>query len=191
MKSSIIDSITQHQLVVNSLLINNMENIERFCAAVVNAFKCRGKLLIAGNGGSAADSQHLSAEFVGRFQTDRLPLPAIALTTDTSIMSAVGNDFGFENIYVRQVQALCESTDVLLMISTSGNSENLIRAAAEARKKNAVTVGLLGKDGGKLSKIVDIPIIVDSGLTARIQECHILIGHILCEICDENFTNVN
>ncbi len=140
-----------------------------------------GKLLLCGNGGSAADAQHLATECMVRLQADRCPLPAIALTTDTSLLTAAGNDWGFETVFARQVEGLGQTGDVLLVISTSGNSPNVIRAVEEAHRRGVYTLGLLGKDGGKLRQMVEIALVVPSSSTQRVQEVHITIGHILCE----------
>jgi D-sedoheptulose 7-phosphate isomerase len=145
-----------------------------------------GKLLFFGNGGSAADAQHLAAEFVGRFIKDRQALPAIALTTDSSILTAVGNDYGFEQVFSRQIQALGRPGDIAVGISTSGQSSNVLAAMREARKLGLKTIGFSGKDGGALAKCVDIPIVVSSPNTARIQECHITIGHLICELAEKD-----
>jgi D-sedoheptulose 7-phosphate isomerase len=147
-----------------------------------------GKLLFFGNGGSAADAQHLAAEFVGRFRIERQALPAIALTTDSSILTAVGNDYGFEEIFARQVQALGRSGDVAIGISTSGNSLNVTGAIKQAAKQDLKTIGLAGRDGGSLARCVDISITVASSNTARVQECHITIGHILCELVENELS---
>ncbi len=137
-------------------------------------------MLLCGNGGSAADSQHLAAELMGRFSSARPALPAIALTTDTSLLTAVANDTGYERVFARQVEGLAQPGDVLVVISTSGESENLCAAARTAREKGARIIGFLGKGGGRLAKLVDIPLIIASKSTPRIQECHIAIGHIIC-----------
>ena len=147
-----------------------------------------GKLLFFGNGGSAADAQHLAAEFVGRFQIERHALPAIALTTDSSILTAVGNDYGFDQIFARQVQALGRPGDVAIGISTSGNSPNVTGAIKQAAKQDLKTIGLAGKDGGSLAKAVDVSIVVASTNVARVQECHITIGHILCELVENDLS---
>jgi D-sedoheptulose 7-phosphate isomerase len=139
-----------------------------------------GKLLICGNGGSAADAQHLATECMVRLETERAPLPAIALTTDTSLLTAAGNDYGFETIFARQVAGLGRPGDVLLVISTSGNSPNVVRAVEEAHRCGLHTLGLLGKDGGRLKQMVHMALVVPSPSTQRIQEVHITIGHILC-----------
>ena len=139
-----------------------------------------GKLLICGNGGSAADAQHLATECMVRLEAERTPLPAIALTTDTSLLTAAGNDYGFETIFARQVAGLGRPGDVLMAISTSGNSPNVVRAVEEAHRRGLRTLGLLGRDGGRLKDIVHIALVVPSSNTQRIQEVHITIGHILC-----------
>jgi D-sedoheptulose 7-phosphate isomerase len=154
--------------------------------AVTACLRAGAKLLFCGNGGSAADAQHLAAEFVGRFLLERRGLPAVALTTDSSIVTAVGNDYGFEQIFSRQVQALGRPGDIAVGISASGNSPNVIAAMREARKQGLKTIGLSGRDGGALAKCVDIPIVVNSPLTARIQECHITIGHLICELSEND-----
>lgn len=140
-----------------------------------------GKVLWLGNGGSAADSQHLAAELVGRYTRERPGLASIALTTDTSILTAVGNDYGFEQIFARQIDALCQAGDVVMGLSTSGNSPNVIAALRLARERRAVTVGFTGADGGALLTIADHCFTVPSKVTARIQEAHILIGHLICD----------
>jgi D-sedoheptulose 7-phosphate isomerase len=139
-----------------------------------------GKILLCGNGGSAADAQHLATECMVRLEAERAPLPAIALTTDTSLLTAAGNDHGFETIFARQVAGLGRPGDVLLAISTSGNSPNVVRAVEEAHRRGLHTLGLLGKDGGRLKEMVHIALVVPSFSTQRIQEVHITLGHILC-----------
>jgi D-sedoheptulose 7-phosphate isomerase len=139
-----------------------------------------GKLLLCGNGGSAADAQHLAAECMVRLQVQRAPLPALALTTDTSLLTAAGNDDGFETMFARQVAGLGRSGDVLLAISTSGNAPNVVRAVAEARGRKLHTLGFLGKDGGALRQLVDLALVVPATNTQRIQEVHITVGHIIC-----------
>jgi phosphoheptose isomerase len=140
--------------------------------------------LFFGNGGSASDAQHLAAEFVGRFVIERRGLAAIALTTDSSILTAVGNDYGFDRIFARQIEALGRPEDVAIGFSTSGNSPNVLAAMKQATDQNLKTIGLAGKDGGQLAKIADVAITVASSRTARIQECHITIGHIWCELME-------
>lgn len=153
--------------------------------AIFNALNNKKKILICGNGGSAADSQHIAAELVIRMtKPNRPPVAAIALTTDTSILTAGGNDIGFENIFSRQVEALGQEGDILIAISTSGNSENVNRAIEEAKRKKMTTIGFLGKDGGASKNLVDIPIVVPVNDTQRIQEGHITISHIICGIIE-------
>ena len=152
---------------------------------VFQSWKNGGKLLICGNGGSAADSQHIAAELIGRFLAERQGYAALALTTNASILTAVGNDFGFNSIFSRQVQGLGGEHDVLLVISTSGNSSNCIAAVEEARVKNLKVHGFLGRDGGKLMKLVDSALVAPSNHTPRIQEVHITMGHLLCQVLEE------
>jgi D-sedoheptulose 7-phosphate isomerase len=147
----------------------------------VESLRAGGKLLFFGNGGSAADAQHLAAEFVGRYAAERAPLPAIALTTDSSALTAIGNDYGFDQVFVRQIRALGRRGDVAIAISTSGRSRNVIVGVEAAREAGLTTIALTGGDGGNLAPIVDVAIVVPSTATARIQECHIAIGHVLCE----------
>lgn len=143
-----------------------------------------GKILFCGNGGSAADSQHLAAELTGRFIQDRRPLAAMALSTDTSALTCIGNDYSFDEVFARQVAGLGRAGDLLVGISTSGNSRNVIRAVEEAQKLGMHTLGLLGRDGGQLRSLCQQSIVVPSPVTARIQECHILIGHTLCGLIE-------
>lgn len=143
-----------------------------------------GKILLMGNGGSAADSQHIAAELVGRYKRERKGLPAIALTTDTSILTSVGNDYGFEHVFARQVEALCNADDVVIGISTSGNSTNVVAGIEAARQAKAYTVALTGAGGGRLGTLCDLTLAIPSNDTPRIQEAHILIGHILCELAE-------
>lgn len=152
---------------------------------MATAIKDGNKILLFGNGGSAADAQHIAAEIVGRYKKERKGLPAIALTTDTSILTAVGNDYGFEVIFERQVEALCTPGDVAIGISTSGNSENVLRAIKKAHDLGATTVAFTGRNGGKLAEVAHYAFVVPSYDTPRIQECHITLGHVLCELIDE------
>ena len=148
-----------------------------------------GKLLLMGNGGSAADSQHIAAELIGRFKKERAAIPAIALTVDSSSLTALGNDYGFETIFSRQIEALATAKDAVIGISTSGNSQNVIRALNLARNMGAATIGLAGHGGGNMKDCVDICIVVPSDDTPRIQEVHITIGHIICEIIEQDLTH--
>lgn len=142
------------------------------------------KILFCGNGGSAADAQHLAAEFVNRFQMERPPLPAIALTTDSSILTAIGNDYGFDFVFEKQVQALGNAGDILVGISTSGNSPNVVRAMRAAREKGLITMGLTGRGGGEMVSLSDILFAIDHPLTALVQEIHITLGHLFCGLTD-------
>jgi D-sedoheptulose 7-phosphate isomerase len=152
---------------------------------IVAALAGGGKLMFCGNGGSAADSQHLASEFTGRFINDRRPLAALALTTDSSALTCIANDYSFDDVFCRQVLGLGREGDCLIAISTSGNSRNVIRAAEAARGGGMHTVGLLGRDGGKLRDLCDVPIVVPSMSTARIQEAHSFIGHTLCALVEQ------
>ncbi len=161
-----------------------LELIEKFAIETAQRLKKGGTLFLFGNGGSAADAQHIAAELIGRFSKDRLPIRAIALTTDTSVLTAVGNDYGFERVFERQVEGLVGKNDVVIGISTSGRSENVRRALLKAKEKGALTAGFLGKDGGTIKEIVDYAFVVPSNETPRIQECHITLGHTLCELLE-------
>jgi len=154
--------------------------------AMQQCIKDGGKILLMGNGGSAADSQHIAAEIVGRFKKERKGLPAIALTTDTSILTSVGNDYGYNYIFARQIEALCKPEDLVIGLTTSGNSANVVSAIEAANAIGATTVGMTGGSGGKLSALCKYNIVVPSSVTARIQEAHIFIGHSLCEILESD-----
>jgi D-sedoheptulose 7-phosphate isomerase len=179
-----IHSLREGAMLRLQLIETCLEAIVQSAHAIYMCLEGGGKVLFFGNGGSAADAQHLAAEFVGRFVQDRLPLAGIALTTDTSALTAIGNDYGFEHVYSRQVRALGRVGDVALGISTSGQSGNVLAGIESARERGLITIGLTGGDGGRLAPIVDIPIVIPSTSTARIQECHMAIGHILCELVD-------
>jgi D-sedoheptulose 7-phosphate isomerase len=180
------EAIREHVRVAQALA-DLAEPIARLGETMAQRLLAGGKILWMGNGGSAADSQHLAAEIVGRFVKERRGLPSIALTTDTSILTAVGNDYGYEQVFSRQVEALCTSQDVVVGISTSGNSPNVVRAIEAARALGAHTVAFTGQGGGKLAALCDTTLRIPSATTARIQECHILVGHILCEAIDARF----
>jgi len=155
--------------------------------AILVSYKKGGKVLLCGNGGSAADSQHLAAELVGRFKRERRALASVALTTDTSVLTCLANDYSYEDVFARQVEALADKNDLLIGLSTSGNSENVLRALRRAKSVGATTVGLLGRDGGKIKPECDHAIVVPSNDTARIQEMHIMIGHIVCDAVELAF----
>lgn len=170
-----------------------MNNIEKTINLICEAYENNKKLLICGNGGSAADSQHLAAEFISSFRSSfkRRSLPAIALTTDSSILTAYSNDFGFDGVFARQVEGLGNEGDILIGLSTSGNSKSVIEAFIEAKEKNMKIVALLGRDGGKLKDMADISIIVPAEETSRIQEGHILIYHIICDLVEKKLFKQN
>ena len=151
----------------------------------IELYKNGKKTILAGNGGSAADAQHIAAELVGRYGFDRPSIPSLALTTDSSNLTAIGNDYGYDKVFSRQLEGMGQSGDLFIGISTSGNSKNIIEAFNSAKKKNITTVSLVGKDGGMMAKLADIVIVVPSDSTPRIQESHILIGHILCDIIEK------
>jgi D-sedoheptulose 7-phosphate isomerase len=165
---------------------DNEELIARIVREICSALENGNKILLYGNGGSAADAQHLAAEWIGRFHQERRPMPAVALTTDTSVLTAVGNDYGFEQVFVRQVRALGRKGDIAFALSTSGNSPNVLRATEAAEELGMVTIGLTGRDGGRLASRVRYNLNVPHKLSARIQEVHIMIGHLLCQLTDEN-----
>lgn len=161
-----------------------LETVERAAGLCIDALRRGNKIMFAGNGGSAADAQHLAAELVGRLNYDRAPLPALALTTDTSILTAIGNDYGYEDVFQRQVHALGARGDVLIAISTSGRSKNILRALAAARDKGVATIGMTGSGGGEMTALCDLCLRVPSQETAKIQEAHIVLGHILCGLAE-------
>lgn len=177
--------IGEHLSVIEQVRKYCIPDIEKIAALCQTAILAGRTIFFCGNGGSAADSQHLAAEFVGRFVKERRGLSAVALTTDTSILTAVSNDYGYEQVFARQVEALMRPGDVLVGLSASGNSPNVIMAVLQAKKMGAVTIGLSGGNGGKLVNCCDVCVTVPDKVTARIQEAHILIGHIVCEIMDE------
>ena len=177
--------LADHLEVLQKLMDSDLPEKLETCAKYVEKALAEGhKVLFCGNGGSAADSQHLAAEFVGRFQKERKGLPAIALTVDTSILTAVANDYGYDTVFARQVQALGEPGDVLVGISTSGNSKNVLLAVEEAKAKGITCIGMTAEGGGKMAAACDICLAVPAKVTARAQEMHILMGHILCELVD-------
>jgi D-sedoheptulose 7-phosphate isomerase len=157
----------------------------------VEVLKNGKKILLFGNGGSAADAQHIAAELTGRYKTERGGLPGIALTTDTSALTAIGNDYGYDRVFDRQVEALANEGDMLIGISTSGNSGNVISALQLGRERGCKTVGLSGKGGGKMNSVCDVNVVVPSDNTPRIQEMHIMIGHIICQAIDDHFDPQN
>lgn len=164
---------------------SHSEEVAAAADTMIASIRQGGKVIIFGNGGSAADAQHIAAELVNRLNYDRPPIAALALTTDTSILTSVGNDSSFADLFERQLRALGRRGDVALAISTSGNSANVLRAVAAARELGIATIALAGRDGGKLAHTVDVALVVNAGSTQRIQETHITIGHILCELIED------
>ena len=163
----------------------NAEAVARAAEMIIASVKAGGKVLVFGNGGSAADAQHIAAELVNRLNYDHPPIPAIALTTDTSIITSIGNDSSFDKVFERQVRALGRKGDVALAISTSGNSPNVLRAVEAAREIGVTTIALAGRDGGKLATLAELALVVNADSTQRIQETHITIAHILCELVED------
>lgn len=185
MSSEVVQAeLAEHSEVMRRVASEMTDEIRDLARLVVETFRGGGKLLLCGNGGSAADAQHLAAEYVVRFSRDRAPLPAIALTTDTSVLTAGGNDLGFELVFERQVRALARAGDLLILHSTSGVSENLLRAAAAASELGVRTAALLADGGGPLRGRVDLALVVPTTSAARAQEAHIVIGHVVCELVD-------
>lgn len=168
-----------------ALLLTHLDIVKNIAGILITAFKNGHRLYLIGNGGSAADAQHIAGELVGRFKVNRRPLPAIALTTDTSVITALANDFGYDTCFARQIEALTNPGDVVLALSTSGNSKNILNAVQIAKDCGAITIGFTGKDGGLLKEAVDVCLRIPSTNTPRIQECHITIGHILCSLVEK------
>ncbi|MGZ3871736.1 MAG: D-sedoheptulose 7-phosphate isomerase [Mucilaginibacter sp.] len=183
----IIDELNDHQQLVKKVIEQLTGEIEAACEMMVSAIKNGHKVLTAGNGGSAADAQHIAAELSGRFVKQRKALPGIALTTDTSALTAIANDYGYDHVFSRQVEALAQPGDLFIGISTSGNSQGILNAIESANNLGCKTLGLSGRDGGKMNGLCDLNIIIPSDTTARIQEMHILVGHILCKAVDDLF----
>ncbi len=171
-------------------LKKNYKSIVIVARTIVKSLKNGHKVLLFGNGGSAADAQHIAAELAGRFYMDRKPLPAIALTTNTSILTAIANDYGYETIFIRQLQSLVEKGDVVIALSVGGSSPNVVLAIAEAKRAKAITIGITGKGGGEIGKMVDHLIDVPSRDTPRVQEAHITIGHIICYLVEKEIFKV-
>jgi D-sedoheptulose 7-phosphate isomerase len=186
MKEAIVKAFDESIRVKQAFLRDNLETLSQAIEAIIKAFKGGNKLLLFGNGGSAADAQHIAAEFTNRFLIERPPLPAIALTTDSSALTAIANDYDYAQVFAKQVQALGKAGDVALAISTSGNSPNVLAAIEACKKLNISTIGLTGGDGGKMIGKVDHVLRVSEGKNSpRIQETHILVGHVICDIVDQ------
>jgi D-sedoheptulose 7-phosphate isomerase len=186
MQDTIKNEIASHLNTVDKVKGKLVSEIQNVAEILVKTIGDGNKILLFGNGGSAADAQHIAAELSGRYKKERRGLPALALTTDTSALTAIGNDYGFEFIFSRQVEAVANSGDAIIGISTSGNSENVLQGLTKGKEQNCKIIGLSGYDGGKLNQVCDINIVVSSNNTARVQEMHILIGHILCQIIEDS-----
>jgi D-sedoheptulose 7-phosphate isomerase len=187
MKNYIIKQIadsaaTKQAILENETLLDTIVTVAKACVEVYRQGK---KTMLAGNGGSAADAQHIAAELVGRYGFDRPSIPSLALTTDTSNLTAIGNDYGYDKVFSRQLEGMAQEGDLFIGISTSGNSQNIINAFESAKDRGVTTVALVGRDGGKMGAMADYAIIIPSQSTPRIQESHILIGHILCDIIEK------
>ncbi len=185
MKNKIKTILEESIGVKQQVAASCVDDIRKSAESIISSLKKGGKLILCGNGGSAADAQHIAAEFVGRFKKERKALPAIALTTNTSVLTAIANDYGYNQVFKRQVEAIAAKNDVLMGISTSGNAVNVIEAVELANKIGLKTIALTGAGGGKLAKIATFSIKVPSFNTPRIQESHIVIGHIICELVED------
>ena len=188
MKNYIKDQIkksyeTKQAIYENEALLQKIETVATLCVKLYK--ESDKKTILAGNGGSAADAQHIAAELVGRYGFDRPSIPSLALTTDTSNLTAIGNDYGYDQVFSRQLEGMGQEGDIFFGISTSGNSQNIINAFESAKKKGITTVALVGRDGGKMGAMADYALVVPSNSTPRIQESHILIGHIICDIIEK------
>lgn len=188
MKNAIIKEFIEHQKTIEKVIQTMQEPLELASKLAVLTLKNGNKILLCGNGGSAADAQHIAAELTGRYKTERRGLPGIALTTDTSALTAIGNDYGYDRVFDRQVEALANKGDLLIGISTSGNSKNVINALKVAREMGCKTLGLSGRDGGEMNDLCDINLVVPSDDTPRIQEMHILFAHTICQIIDNELS---
>ncbi|MDD2703611.1 MAG: D-sedoheptulose 7-phosphate isomerase [Candidatus Omnitrophica bacterium] len=185
MRDKIKDLLLESIQVKEDLLHDYIDKIIEISILIIDSLKKDGKVMLFGNGGSASDSQHIAAELIGRFKKDRNALPAVALTTNTSIITSLANDYGYEVVFSKQIEALGRKNDVAIGISTSGKAKNVAMAIKQAKKMDIKTIALTGGDGGDLAKLADVSLVVPSAVTARIQEAHITIGHIVCEIIEQ------
>ncbi|MEQ1655862.1 MAG: D-sedoheptulose 7-phosphate isomerase [Nitrospira sp.] len=185
MKDFILKAFSDSATVKQQFARDHADRIAQVAALMVTAFRGGHKVLLFGNGGSATDAAHIAAEFVGRYKRERKPLPAIALATDIAAITCIANDYGFDELFARQVQAHGQKGDIAIAISTSGNSPNVLKGVAAARECGMITIAWSGGTGGKLAGLVDHPFVVPSTVTARIQESHITLGHVLCELVEE------
>ena len=191
MKSIIEFEFNEHLKTAQATMESISDSLETAANLCIDSLKDGGKILIFGNGGSAADAQHIAAELVGRYKTERIGLPAMALTTDTSALTAIGNDYGYDRIFNRQVEALANKGDVIIGISTGGSSGNVISGLKLAKELGCKTVGFSGRGGGDMNTLCDINLVVPAEDTARIQEMHIVIGHTICHLIDQAFIDEN
>ena len=187
MKNVIIKEFLAHQETIAKVIETMQEPLLEASKLAVETLRAGNKILLCGNGGSAADAQHIAAELTGRYKTERRGLPAIALTTDSSVLTSIGNDYGYDRVFDRQVEALANIGDLIIGISTSGNSKNIINALKLGREIGCKTLGFSGHDGGDMNNVCDINLVVPSDETPRIQEMHILFGHIICQLIDNKF----
>jgi len=188
MQAIILNEFKNHQKVIEDTISKIIPDVEKAAEIAIKTLKNGNKILFCGNGGSAADAQHIAAELSGRYKIERKGLPGVAITTDTSVLTAVGNDYGYDRVFDRQVEALANNGDLLIGISTSGNSQNIINAFKIAKILHCKTLGLSGKDGGKFNNNCDLNIVIPSFDTPRIQEMHILFGHTICQIIDDELS---
>jgi len=188
MEKNIIKAISKHKEALEILEKQSL-TVAKIATLLIESLEAGGKIIFIGNGGSAADAQHLAAELIGRFKKNRKALAAIALTTDTSILTAIGNDFGFDQIFSRQIEALANNKDILVGISTSGKSKNIVKALETSKTIGLKSIGFLGKDGGDIKSLVDVDLTISIENTPSIQEMHILAGHVICEIVEDHFSN--
>ena len=188
MQSIIKHEFSEHILAAQDTMNSITKQIETASKICIKSLKNNGKILIMGNGGSAADAQHIAAELVGRYKTERKGLSAIALTTDTSAITSIANDYGFLHVFDRQIEALAQKDDVAIGISTGGTSQNVVNALVTANAIGCKTIGFSGKDGGNFNSICDVNLLVNANDTARIQEMHILIGHTICHLIELEFS---
>ena len=187
MQDTILNEFHSHKEIIEKVIITMDEDLGNASRIAIETLKNGNKILLFGNGGSAADAQHIAAELTGRYKTERKGLPGIALSTDTSALTAIGNDYGYDRVFDRQVEALANKGDLLIGISTSGNSNNVVNALKLGKELGCKTVGFSGRDGGAMNDVCDVNLVVPSNNTPRIQEMHILFGHTLCQIIDDNF----
>ena len=187
MQDTILSEFNSHLETIQKVIMTMDGPLGKASQIAVDTLKAGNKILLCGNGGSAADAQHIAAELTGRYKTERKGLAGIALTTDTSALTAIGNDYGYDRVFDRQVEALANKGDLIIGISTSGNSKNIISALKLGLEMGCKTIGFTGRDGGDMNSVCDVNLIVPSDNTPRIQEMHILFGHTMCQIIDDNF----